>query len=161
MSYPPPIYDGVGGEVSATIRPHDRAPNVVFADATRGHYLSTGDSTGGLFGLYRWEMSGSPGGPAAHFHRTITESFYILDGEVTIFDGRQWAVTHSGDYVYVPAGGLHGFRNDSGSPASMLIHFAPGAPREPYFETLAGGAAGMMTEAERTAFMTAHDTYWA
>jgi hypothetical protein len=34
-------------------------------------------------------------------------------------------------------GGIHGFRNESGEPASMLLHFAPGAPREGYFEGLA------------------------
>ncbi len=162
MSYPPAIYRGDGGEVSATIRRHDCAPDLVYPAGTRVHYLSTGDTTGGLFGLYRWEMTGSPGGPDAHFHRTITESFYILDGEVTIFDGTSWVVTRSGDYVHVPAGGLHGFRNDSGAPASMLIHFAPGAPREAYFEALAAGAgAQAMTQAERAAFMAAHDTSWA
>ena len=29
---------------------------------------------------------------------------------------------------------MHGFRNESGEPASMLILFTPGAPREDYFE---------------------------
>lgn len=42
----------------------------------------------------------------------------------------------------VPPGGLHGFRNESGARASMLLHFAPGAPREPYFEGLNRLAAG-------------------
>ena len=31
---------------------------------------------------------------------------------------------------------MHGFRNESGEPASMLMLFAPGAPREAYFEGL-------------------------
>jgi len=34
------------------------------------------------------------------------------------------------------------FRNESGEPASILLLFTPGAPREPYFETLAEAAAG-------------------
>ena len=40
----------------------------------------------------------------------------------------------------MPIGGVHGFRNESGEPASMLLLFTPGAPREDYFETLADAA---------------------
>jgi hypothetical protein len=60
----------------------------------------------------------------------------------------------------VPPGGLHGFRNEDG-PAEMLLHFAPGAPREPYFEGLARLAAGeQWTEQEYADFMVAHDNLW-
>ncbi len=44
--------------------------------------------------------------------------------------------TGPGDYCFVPEGGVHGFRNESDSPASLLILFSPGAPREQYFEGL-------------------------
>ena len=37
----------------------------------------------------------------------------------------------------MPPGGIHVFRNTSGSEASMLIVFAPGAPREDYVAELA------------------------
>ena len=40
----------------------------------------------------------------------------------------------------------------------MLLSFAPGGPREDYFETLARREP--MTEEERAAFMIRHDTYW-
>ncbi len=43
----------------------------------------------------------------------------------------------------------------------MLILFAPGAPREDYFETLARVSEGLtMTDDERAAFMLRHDTFW-
>ncbi|WP_236667644.1 MULTISPECIES: hypothetical protein [unclassified Nonomuraea] len=32
---------------------------------------------------------------------------------------------------------MHAFKNESGEPATMLILFTPGAPRESYFEELA------------------------
>jgi hypothetical protein len=58
----------------------------------------------------------------------------------------------------VPEGGIHAFRNESGAPASMLILFAPGAPREAYFEGTARLSRGLeMTEEERAAFYAAHD----
>ena len=61
----------------------------------------------------------------------------MLSGVVRLYDGTDWVESHPGDFAYVPEGGLHGFRNESGAPASMLILFAPGAPREAYFEGLA------------------------
>ena len=161
MSYPPPLYDGTTGELSATVRLDDTAPEVVYPGGTRVRYLATGAGTGGLFGLYRWEFSAARSGPDAHFHRTMTESFYVLTGEVTIFDGRTWGVRRPGDWVHVPPGGIHGFRNESGAEASMLLHFAPGAPREAYFEGLARIAAGeQLAPAERDAFMELHDNIW-
>lgn len=161
MSYPPPIYDRDTGEVSATIRGTDAEPEVVYPNGVRVHYLSTGASTDGLFGLYRWEFSPVASGPGPHFHKTMTESFYILSGEVRVFDGVAWTTARPGDYLHVPAGGYHGFRNESGAEASMLLHFAPGAPREAYFEGLARLAAGeTMTDTERTEFMRHHDNYW-
>jgi hypothetical protein len=42
----------------------------------------------------------------------------------------------------------------------MLLLFAPGAPREEYFETLAEAAEQPMSDEERAAFMDRHDTYW-
>lgn len=60
----------------------------------------------------------------------MSESFFILSGTMRLFDGRGWVDAASGDYLYVPVGGLHAFRNESGEPASMLmLLFVPGAPR--------------------------------
>ena len=161
MSYQPSIFDRETGEVSASLRLSDTAPQLTYANGNRVRYLSTGATTGGLFGLYRWEFSPARSGPDSHFHKTMTESFYILTGEVRVFDGTGWTTARPGDYLHVPAGGLHGFRNESGAEASMLLHFAPGAPREAYFEGLARVAAGeTMTEAERAEFMRYHDNYW-
>ena len=79
MSYPEPRFLGGTGEISATARPAVAAPEVILP-TTNVHYLATGATTGGDFGLYRWEMAGPPSGPAPHFHRSITESFYVLSG---------------------------------------------------------------------------------
>jgi mannose-6-phosphate isomerase-like protein (cupin superfamily) len=126
------------------------------------HYIATGASTGGKFGLYRWDFGPGRSGPDPHFHRTISESFFVLSGTVRLFDGRTWVDGTAGDFLYVPQGGLNGFRNESGEPASMLLLFTPGAPREEYFEILTEIAQGerSLTPAERTEFMLRHDTFW-
>lgn len=159
MSYPDPRYSGDTGELSATYRPDASEPELTYPSSGNfAHYLATGASTHGLFGLYRWHMQPRSGGPNPHFHRTITESFYVLTGTVRIFDGRNWIATGPGDWVHVPEGGVHGFRNESDEPASMLLHFAPGAPREGYFENIP--TLAQRSNEERDAFFVEHDTYW-
>ena len=80
----------------------------------------------------------------------------MLSGTVRLYDGREWVTAQSGDFLYVPEGGVHGFRGSD--RAAMLLMFAPGGPREDYFETLARGEE--MTEQQRAEFMIRHDTYW-
>lgn len=158
VTYPGQLYHGAGGERTAQHRPAGRQPDIQYPNGTTVHYLATGSSTEGLFGLYKWSMGPEPSGPGPHFHRTISESFYILSGAVRIFDGDRWLETGPGDFVHVPPGGIHGFRNESGAPASMLLHFAPGAPREGYFEGLVGLADA--DEEERAEFFAYHDNLW-
>lgn len=161
MSYPEPRYHGDDGEVSATFRPAGTPPDLTYASGNTCDYLATGASTGGLFGLYRWNMAPAASGPGPHFHRTLAESFYVLVGRVRIFDGTEWLEAQPGDFVHVPIGGIHGFRNESHEPASMLIHFAPGAPREGYFEGLARFAVeGQPSKAELARFYAEHDNTW-
>lgn len=133
--YPKTTYFGDTGEVSAWIRRADE-PGDLDTGSGFAHYLATGESTRGQFGLTRWDMGPEPSGPAPHFHRTMSESFFVLSGTVRIYDGKGWVNTGPGDFCFVPEGGIHGFRNESGEAASMLILFAPGAPRERYFEGL-------------------------
>lgn len=161
MTYPEQRYFGESGEASAVFRPVSTPPAVTYANGGTADYLATGASTDGLFGLYRWNMSAEPSGPGPHFHRTLAESFYVLVGTIRIYDGTRWIETEPGDFVHVPPGGIHGFRNESGAPASMLIHFAPGAPREGYFEGLAKWAVdGRPSDQEVEAFYRAHDNVW-
>lgn len=163
MSYPEPRYLAEQPEASAVLRPADHEPDL--ADSAAGssvHYLATGASTGGDFGLYRWNMGPDPSGPGPHFHRTMSESFFVLDGSVRLYDGRDWKEAGAGDFLHVPAGGIHGFRNESGSPASMLILFTPGAPREAYFEGLSRFAATgeWPAQDELLAFFAEHDNHY-
>jgi mannose-6-phosphate isomerase-like protein (cupin superfamily) len=163
MSYPEPKYHAGTGELSAVLRRADQPYDLeIGSSGTQVHYLATGAITSGEFGLYRWDFTGPRSGPDPHFHKTVSESFYVLSGTVQLYDGRRWTDAGPGDFLFVPEGGIHGFRNTSGQPASMLLLFAPGAPREEYFETLAEWAVtgNRLTAGERAAFMLRHDTYW-
>jgi uncharacterized RmlC-like cupin family protein len=92
----------------------------------------------------------------------MSESFFVLSGTVRIYDGTQWLDSHPGDFVFVPEGGIHGFRNESGADAAMLILFAPGAPREAYFEGLVeiGARTEKPSKEELADFFARHDNFW-
>lgn len=154
MSYPEKVYFGETGEVSANFRPAS-TPVDTGQPGNGIHYLATTETTRGEFGLYRVVMKPKAGGPSTHFHRTISESFYILDGTVRLYNGDQWIDAKQGDFLHVPQGGLHAFRNDSDAPAEMLLLFTPGAPREEYFEKL-----GSVAKDELDAFRDKHDSYF-
>lgn len=162
MSYPPARYLGESGESSGVLRPAVQGPDLVMGPGgTEVHYLSTGATTNGAFGLYRWEMGPKPGGASPHFHRGMTESFYVLSGSIRLYNGVTWADGTPGDFLFVPEGGIHAFRNESGQPATMLILFTPGAPREGYFEELAdiNTTGRQLSDEEWTELFRRHDQF--
>jgi mannose-6-phosphate isomerase-like protein (cupin superfamily) len=161
MTYPEALYHGATGEVSATYRPAGQKADLTIGPVVALQYLATGASTDGRFGLYRWDAGPESGGAAPHFHRTMSESFFVLSGRVELYDGQQWIDAGPGDFVHVPEGGVHGFRNNSAEPSSMLILFAPGAPREGYFEAIAERVAGRSyTDEEWAQVCERHDNYF-
>lgn len=129
--------------------------------STTARLIATGGGTDGRYGLFRWDMSGTPGGATPHYHRTFSEAFYVIDGRIGLYEGRDWREGAAGDFLYVPPGGVHAFRNDSGAPVSMLILFAPAPPREAYFRELAERIASGVTysDEDRTAFLARHDQF--
>ncbi|MFG3510482.1 cupin domain-containing protein [Streptomyces sp. NPDC047821] len=157
LAYPEPRYHGDKGEVNATFRPAGTPPDITSPGGTT-HYLATHESTGGEFGLYRADLAPRSAGAKPHFHKAMSESFYILSGELALFNGEKWITGREGDFLYVPVGGLHAFKNESDEPTSMLMLFSPGAPREEYFERVAEMAQRGREELKD--FRIRHDSYF-
>lgn len=153
-------YVGETGEINATYRPIGEVEKLVRPKVNNA-FVATGDVTNGEFGLFRYDMAPQAGGPAAHFHRTFSESFYIIDGTVRLYNGERWVEATTGDFLYVPQGGIHAFGNHSDEPASMLILFAPAPPREKYFRELAEltDSGRQLSPEERAEFLARHDQY--
>jgi len=86
---------------------------------------ATGDSTGGAFGLV--ESLIAPGfSPPLHVHHREDESFYVLDGEVTMQCGDQRFRATAGAFVFLPRGVPHSFLVEGDRPARMLALLTPG-----------------------------------
>ena len=149
-------YAGAAGEVTARY-----APAASQDDAGGLDVVASGSLTRGAFGLFRYDLAAGAPGPAAHFHRTFSESFYVLDGKVRLYDGDCWMVATAGDFLFVPQGGIHAFNNSSDTHSSLLILFAPGIPRERYFIELAEIAKSgrRLSAPEWAEFYARHDQF--
>lgn len=111
--------------------------------------------TGGAYSLYRVDLPPRSGGARPHVHEHFVESFTVLSGTVTLLDGAEWVAGSTGDHLVVPVRGVHGFRNDSDEPASLLMLSVPGADRGAYFRELL--EAGDLSDEQWTALYARHD----
>ncbi|MEN3615734.1 cupin domain-containing protein [Plantactinospora sp. ZYX-F-223] len=85
----------------------------------------TAADTNGSLGFV--ETTVPPGaGPVAHAHGDEDEAFYLLIGELEFLNGDETFVAGPGDFVFIPRGNRHRFKNISTQPAKMLFLFTPG-----------------------------------
>jgi mannose-6-phosphate isomerase-like protein (cupin superfamily) len=83
------------------------------------------ESTNGSLG--RVEATVPPGGgPIAHVHTRTDEAFNVLFGELEILDGARTFIAGTGDFVFIPRGTRHRFKNTGVHGATMLFVFTPG-----------------------------------
>ena len=149
------------GEVSARRRSAGDVPSVTYPSGTHVRFTAPGAVTNGQHGLFEWNMTGTRGGAEPHFHKTFSESFYVTQGTVRLFNGETWIDAEKGDFLYVPEGGIHAFSNESDAPARMIILFAPGPPREEYFLELDAirSSGRTLTDEDWIALWARHDQY--
>ena len=87
-------------------------------------FLATGKETNGAFAQF--EVVVAPGGgPPPHIHHHQDETFYMVEGSLKLRLGESTLVARAGDYVRVPRGMLHAFRNVGEHTARMLVTFVP------------------------------------
>src|SRR4028118_2360838 len=80
---------------------------------------------------------GSPG-PRPHLHRHHEETFYVLEGELTVRIGPRKIVAPAGSFVVVPRGVVHQPSNPGTEPTRVLLIFSPGG-MDRFFEEAAEG----------------------
>src|SRR5581483_754985 len=95
--------------------------------------ISDGDGTLSLV-----ESTLEPGfpGPVLHRHERTVDSFYVLEGTLTVRLGDDEREAGPGSYAFVPPGVVHSFANRADEPVRMLNLMAPGG-FEQYLKELA------------------------
>ena len=95
--------------------------------------LATGKETSGSYSLF--EFHTQPGAePPPHMHTREDETFYIMEGELTIQCGDEVIKAKAGDHAFLPRNVTHSFKVDSKSAKIMLLCCPAGI--EDFFEKL-------------------------
>jgi mannose-6-phosphate isomerase-like protein (cupin superfamily) len=81
---------------------------------------ANGAETGGTFGVIEQVI---PPGFASpwHLHHNEDESFYVIDGKVTVTVADRSVTLSAGDFAFGPRGIPHGFRVEGTKPARVLL----------------------------------------
>lgn len=89
--------------------PAGEGPSICVAGDTYTIKASKENTKGALAFL---EASVPPGaGPMPHVHTREDEVYYVLAGELEILDRDQTFVARPGDFIFIPRGTFHRFKN--------------------------------------------------
>ena len=97
---------------------------------TRVRFLCTPDKTDHGWSLMEVAIP-AHGGPPPHDH-PWDEAYYVTHGQVRFSLADREQIVNAGEFLYAPAGTLHGFSGASADPARMLIFDIP-AHAEAFF----------------------------
>jgi mannose-6-phosphate isomerase-like protein (cupin superfamily) len=101
---------------------------------------ATAATTGGGYGLFEADI---PAGfsPPLHIHHREDETFWVLDGELTVRCGQQTFRAGPGAYVFAPRGVPHTFVVEGARPGRLLTLLTP-AGSEAFFAEAGRPATG-------------------
>ena len=94
----------------------------------------SGDGTQGRYSV--WEIEVSPSnGPPLHKHSMEDEAFYVLEGDFSFPYGSKDTKVGKGQFMYVPRGEFHTYKNIGSSLGKLLLIITP--PQfEKFFEKI-------------------------
>ncbi len=90
-------------------------------------FLVTGADSGGACFIIE-VMTPPGGGPPLHIHHFEEETFYLLQGTLTIQAAGRTFQASPGDFIHIPRGTVHTFRNDGKVDAKFLVVISPAGP---------------------------------
>lgn len=94
--------------------------------------LITGKESNNVF--FQFEAVVPEGsGPPPHIHSREDETFYVVSGSLEILLGDKTHRAKAGDFVYIPRGTVHRFKNVGSGNAVQLVTFSP-AGMEGFFQ---------------------------
>jgi|SRR5215211_4668616 len=134
---PPP--DGGRSPSEVILRAPDDGEEVTLGPANGRIKVGRHDALGSLAVI---DMVVGPGfpGPVLHRHKAMVDSFYVLEGVLTLRVGDREVEASAGAYAVVPPGNDHTFSNPGERPVRVLNVMAPGG-LEQYLKEAAAAAA--------------------
>ena len=120
-----PPADGGRPEADASLMAPGEG-EVVAAGPSSAVVKATGDDGDGHLSLSESTIAPGFPGPPPHLHRTFADSFYVLEGTLTLHAGDETLPLEPGSFALVPPGVVHTFSNPSDAPVRILNLMAPG-----------------------------------
>ena len=109
-----------GSAVSRTYVPPGEGPAYWVGNTEFVTLKLTGSETSGAFAVV--ELVAMPGAePPPHIHHRTDETYYLLEGELAVLDGKRTYTATAGAIVHLPKGTLHAWRNATTQPARALL----------------------------------------
>jgi len=121
------------------ISPGDTLVNPVSGETLT--FVETAAQTGGDYTVVECRVRPGGGVPMAHVHPHQSETFEVLEGELTLRAGRDKLVARPGDVVTVMPGQVHKFWNAGESVARFRCTVTPALEFERFIETMFALAA--------------------
>src|SRR5688572_25596912 len=87
-------------------------------------FLKTSDDTNGEYTLVKVELADG-GGVGIHFHKTYSERFECLEGELEVILGKELHQLQHGQAATADKNVNHLFRNRSGETCTFLCELRP------------------------------------
>ncbi len=88
---------------------------------TSTYFLATGDGTDGAYCLVEERANRGDSVPL-HRHPDDMESFYVLEGELTLYiDDQPGVSAPAGSFAHIPGGTVHGFRVESENARYLIL----------------------------------------
>ena len=81
--------------------------------------------TDGAYAFIEYTHAAGAAGPPAHIHHEHEESFYVLEGQLTLLLGDQTITVEAGGFALVPRGMVHRPSNTSGERVRFFFITSP------------------------------------
>lgn len=97
-------------------------------------YIATAEQTNGRYFISETVVPAGDPGPPPHIHSKEDESFYVISGELTFVVNGEEVALRAGEFLNIEKGEKHTWKNNSSSPARLLVTFAPAGIEEMFVE---------------------------
>jgi len=122
-----------GPDAAAETKPVLTSPKVVSADEgtkvwAMGVMVTVkvkAEDTGGAYSVFE-DVIPPGGGLPSHTHTKEDETIFVIEGELRAWLGGKQYDLKTGDFVHMPRGVQHDFKNVSDKPTHLLLSYTPG-----------------------------------
>lgn len=83
------------------------------------------EDTGGAYSVFE-DIIPPGAGPVPHTHTKEDETIFVIDGKLRAWLGGKQYDLATGDFVHMPRGVQHYFKNVSDTPTRLLLSYTPG-----------------------------------